>query len=330
MRVLVVGGAGYIGGFASLVLVQRGHEVVVFDNLSTGHREALPQDATFVEGDLEDLPSLNGVLHRYKFDAVMHFSAKALVGESVQAPLSYYRNNVSCTTNLLQAMAQAAVHHFIFSSTAAVFGIPESTPIQEVHPTSPINPYGHSKAMVERILDDVSKATHLRFVSLRYFNAAGAATDGSLGEDHRPETHLIPLVIRAALHPEEGVVNIFGTDYPTRDGTCVRDYIHVLDLAEAHILALEYLLDGGESCCFNLGNGRGFSVKEVIQAAEEVMDASVPVVEAPRRPGDPPVLVASSERIRNVLGWSPQYPSIHQIIGTALRWHASHPNGYGG
>lgn len=328
MRILILGGAGYIGSFVSLLLQQRGHEVVVLDNLSTGHRQAVPQNASFVNGDLSDVSSLEPLFRTYAFHAVMHFSAKSLVGESVEDPLSYYRNNVACTLNLLWAMKEAGVHLFIFSSSAAVFGMPESIPIHETHPCLPINPYGHSKAMVEQILKDVSLANEMRFISLRYFNAAGAALDASLGEDHCPETHLIPRVIRAALNQGEGPVRIFGTDYPTADGTCIRDYIHVLDLAAAHILALEYLKDGRESCCFNLGNGQGFSVREVIRTVEEVIGAPVPIVEASRRPGDPPVLVASSERIRQVLGWRPQYASLHQIVETAWRWHASHPEGY--
>jgi UDP-glucose 4-epimerase len=275
------------------------------------------------------MSSLKAAFHHYTFDAVMHFSARCVVSESVEEPLAYYGNNVTCTMKLLEAMLESRVHRFIFSSSAAIFGVPESIPIQEGHPSVPINPYGHSKAMVEQVLKDVSAATQLRFVSLRYFNAAGAAFDGGLGEDHRPETHLIPRVLCAALRPEEGPVKIFGTDYPTQDGTCIRDYIHVLDLAAVHILALEYLRDGGQSCFFNLGNGRGFSVREVIETAEKVMGTPVPVVEAPRRPGDPAVLVASSQRIQQVLGWRPRYPSLEQIIETARRWHASHPNGYG-
>jgi UDP-glucose 4-epimerase len=331
MNVLIVGGAGYIGSFMNRLLVERGYRTAVLDNLSTGHRSSVGKDTEFIEGDLSDYKLLMDLLGSGRFDAVMHFSAFSLVGESVGNPLKYYYNNVSNTINLLKAMKSSGVRHFIFSSTAAVFGNPEEIPIPEDHPVRPINPYGWSKSMVEQILRDLSVNDELHYVSLRYFNAAGADPEGSMGEDHRNETHLIPLVMKAVLGEVAGgrPLTIFGTDYDTPDGTCIRDYIHVIDLAEAHILALNYLADGGKSEIFNLGNGRGFSVQEVIRTAEKVIGKPVPVVEGERRPGDPAVLVASSEKIKRILGWRPRYADLETIIETAWRWHSNHPGGYG-
>ena len=332
MKVLVVGGAGYIGSMMCRLLVDRGYHTTVLDNLSLGHRAAVVDGVDLIEGDLADMPLLKKIFTSRDIDAVMHFAAFAAVGESVRYPLRYYHNNVANTVNLLLAMKEAGVRYFIFSSSAAVFGSPEEIPIKETHPQRPINPYGRSKLMVEEILRDASAAGDLRFVSLRYFNAAGAWPDGSLGEDHRNETHLIPLALRATLDREAGgrPLTIYGTDYDTPDGTCIRDYIHVLDLAEAHILALNYLCDGGESDFFNLGNGEGFSVMEVIRAAEEVTGRKASVIRGNRRPGDPSVLVAGSEKISSILGWHPRYTGLRTIIETAWKWHSMHPEGYEG
>jgi UDP-glucose 4-epimerase len=331
MNILVAGGAGYIGSFMTRMLVERGYGVTVLDNLTTGHRASVGDGVAFVEGDLADRAALAGLLAEREIDAVMHFSAFSLVGESMGDPLKYYRNNTANTVKLLQAMASAGVRLFIFSSTAAVFGNPLELPITEAHPVSPINPYGWSKCMVEQVLRDTSAASELRYVSLRYFNAAGADAEGRMGEDHRNETHLIPLMLKAILGGSGALphLTIFGDDYDTPDGTCVRDYIHVLDLAEAHVLALEHLAAGGESEIFNLGNGQGFSVKEVIDAAERVTGRKVPVVMGDRRPGDPPVLVAGSDKIRRMLGWDPAHADLEGIIDTAWKWHSTHPDGYG-
>ena len=330
MDVLVVGGAGYIGSFMSRLLTERGYNTTVFDNLSLGHRAALDRKITLIEGDLSDNRLLKRIFTSTNCDAVMHFAAFALVGESVEDPLSYYYNNVSNTVNLLKAMKETGVKYFIFSSSAAVFGNPKEIPIVEAHPQEPINPYGWSKSMVEQILKDACQAYDLRYVSLRYFNAAGAYPDGNMGEDHHNETHLIPLVLKSILGEEAGgkPLKIFGTDYDTPDRTCIRDYIHVLDLAEAHILALEYLVGGGPSQVFNLGNGKGFSVLEVIRTAEKITGRTVPLVKANRRAGDPPVLVAGSEKISQKLGWKPNYAELEAIIETAWKWHSSHPKGY--
>jgi len=330
MNVLVVGGAGYIGSIMCRLLMDRGYHTTVLDNLSLGHRAAVDKRISFVEGDLSDNNLLEKIFTSMKVDAVMHFAAFALVAESVQNPLNYYYNNVANTANLLLAMRKTGVRYFIFSSSAAVFGNPKEIPIIETHPQRPINPYGRSKVMVEEILKDTSTAGDLNFVSLRYFNAAGAYPDGSLGEDHKNETHLIPLTLKATMDKEAGgrPLTIYGTDYDTPDGTCIRDYIHVLDLAEAHILALQYLFDGGKSDFFNLGNGKGFSVLEIIRVAEEVTGKKASVVYGNRRPGDPSVLVASSEKITKILGWQPRYAGIKTIIDTAWKWHSMHPRGY--
>jgi len=330
MNVLVVGGAGYIGSITCRLLMERGYNTTVLDNLSLGHRAAVGNGISFVEGDLADNDLLKKMFTSTRFDAVMHFAAFASVGESVEDPLYYYYNNVGNTVNLLRVMKETGVKYFIFSSTAAVFGNPKEIPIVETHPQRPINPYGWSKSMVEQILKDASRAYDLQYVSLRYFNAAGAHPNGDMGEDHRIETHLVPLVLKAILGKEVGgkTMKIFGTDYDTPDGTCIRDYIHVLDLAEAHILALEYLSEGGSSEIFNLGNGKGFSVLEVIRAAERVTGKKAPVKKVGRRPGDPPVLVAGSEKISRTLGWESKYAELETIIETAWKWHLAHPKGY--
>lgn len=321
MKVLVCGGAGYIGSHMVRALVGHGHEVVVFDNLGTGHREAVPATVPLVVGDLLDAPALAAVFASRPFDAVMHFCALSLVGESVTEPYRYYRNNVAGTLNLLEAMRAARVGRLVFSSTAAVFGNPLADSIDEAHPTAPINPYGASKLMVERILADAAQAHGLRSVALRYFNAAGADPSGEIGEAHAPETHLIPNVLRAALGLGSGGLKVFGDDYPTRDGTCVRDYVHVNDLAAAHLKGLEFMADHEGAHVFNLGNGQGFSVLEVIAAARAVTGADIHFERAPRRAGDPSVLVASSARAGSLLGWTPAFTDIGGIIETAWRWH---------
>lgn len=321
-KILVTGGAGYIGSHAVLALRQAGYEVVILDNLVYGHAdlvEAILQ-VELVVGDTNDRALLDQLFQRHHFDAVMHFAAYAYVGESVSHPDKYYRNNVIGTLTLLEAMVAAGIQQFVFSSTCATYGVPTQVPIPEDHPQAPINPYGASKLMVERILSDFDRAYGLRSVTFRYFNAAGADPQGRLGEDHQPETHLIPLVLLTALgkHPS---VSILGTDYPTADGTCVRDYIHVTDLAEAHILGLEYLLKGGQTDRFNLGNGNGFSVREVIETARRVTGQPIPALEADRRAGDPPALVGGSDRARQVLGWQPQYSDLKEILTHAWNWH---------
>jgi UDP-glucose 4-epimerase len=319
MKVLVCGGAGYIGSHMVRYLLAQGHEPVVFDNLSTGHRPAVGE-APLVVGDLLDSSALAQVLAGARFDAVMHFCARSLVGESVEQPYAYYENNVAGTLNLLQAMQAAGVQRLVFSSTAAVFGQPQGLLIDEQHPTQPINPYGASKLMVERMLADAQRAYGLRSVALRYFNAAGADPSGAIGESHHPETHLLPNVLRAALGQGSGL-KVFGDDYATVDGTCVRDYVHVNDLAAAHLQALGYMDAHEGAHVFNLGNGQGFTVLQVIEAARRVTGADIPFERAPRRAGDPAVLVASSARAREVLGWQPAYRDIDAIIESAWRWH---------
>jgi UDP-glucose 4-epimerase len=320
--ILVTGGAGYIGSHTVLALKQAGYDVVILDNLVYGHRELVEKvlKVELVVGDTGDRPLLDELFQTRKFEAVMHFSAYAYVGESVTDPAKYYRNNVVGTLTLLEAMLAASINKFVFSSTCATYGVPEVLPIPENHPQDPINPYGATKLMVERILADFDVAYGLKSVRFRYFNAAGANPDGLLGEDHNPETHLIPLILLTALGKRE-FISIFGTDYSTPDGTCIRDYIHVNDLADAHILGMEYLLKGGDSEVFNLGNGSGFSVREVIAAAQTVTGLSIPIKECDRRPGDPPVLIGSSEKARTLLGWQPQYPSIQDIVRHAWQWH---------
>lgn len=319
MKVLVTGGAGYIGSHAVRALKQAGDEVVVFDNLIYGHKE-LAQGEPLVVGDLRDEALLRKVFSEHRFDAVMHFAAYAYVGESVQNPAKYYRNNVATTLNLLDAMREAKVNLFIFSSTCATYGEPKESPIPETHPQNPINPYGASKLMVERILQDYDRAYGLKYVSLRYFNAAGADEAGDIGEDHDPETHLIPLTLDAALGRRPHVT-IYGADYDTPDGTCVRDYIHVSDLAQAHLLGLRYLANGGKSDAFNLGNGNGFSVREVIETAEKVTGKAIRVVEGERRAGDPARLVGCAEKAKAILGWEPRFAELETIVATAWKWH---------
>ncbi|MBD0387188.1 MAG: UDP-glucose 4-epimerase GalE [Nostoc sp. C3-bin3] len=320
--ILVTGGAGYIGSHTVLALKQAGYNVVILDNLVYGHRDLVEKvlQVELIVGDTGDRALLDHLFKTRDIAAVMHFSAYAYVGESVTDPAKYYRNNVVGTLTLLEAMLAASVKKFVFSSTCATYGVPEFVPIPENHPQNPINPYGATKLMVERILSDFDVAYGFKSVRFRYFNAAGANPSGLLGEDHNPETHLIPLVLMAALGKRESI-SIFGTDYPTPDGTCIRDYIHVNDLADAHILGLEYLLKGDDSEVFNLGNGSGFSVREVIAAAEQVTGTSIAVEERDRRPGDPPILIGSGEKARTILGWQPQYPSIKDIVAHAWQWH---------
>ncbi|MCX7593362.1 MAG: UDP-glucose 4-epimerase GalE [Fischerella sp.] len=320
--ILVTGGAGYIGSHAVLALLRAGYEVVILDNLVYGHRDLVETvlKAELVVGDTSDRSLLDRLFQSRKIAAVMHFSAYAYVGESVTDPAKYYRNNVLGTLTLLEAMLAASVNKFVFSSTCATYGVPEVIPIPEEHPQNPINPYGASKLMVERVLCDFDVAYDFKSVIFRYFNAAGADPGGLLGEDHNPETHLIPLVLQTALGKRESI-SVFGTDYPTPDGTCIRDYIHVNDLADAHVLGLEYLLKGGDSEVFNLGNGNGFSVREVIDTAKHVTGADIQVTECERRPGDPPVLIGSSDKARKILGWQPQYSSLKEIITHAWQWH---------
>jgi UDP-glucose 4-epimerase len=317
--VLVVGGAGYIGCHMVKELLATGARVVVLDNLSTGNRDLVPM-GTFIRGSASDRQCLRRLFDEHRVDAVMHFAAASLVGESVTAPLDYYRNNVCATTALLDAMVAGGVTRFIFSSSAAVYGEPAGVPIEETHALAPTNPYGATKVTVERLLEECDRAYGLQFVSLRYFNAAGADRSGLLGERHDPETHLIPLVLKVAAGQGEAV-HIYGTDYPTPDGTCIRDYVHVTDLARAHLLALRHLLDGGGSGVYNLGNSRGYSVREVVASARKVTGHPLPVIPCERRPGDPAVLVAASGKIRRELGWSPRFEHLEQIMETAWRWH---------
>ncbi len=319
MAVLVCGGAGYIGSHVNKMLNRMGYDTVVFDNLVYGHREAV-RWGEFVEGDLKNPEEIEAVFAEYPIEAVMHFAAYAYVGESVTDPEKYYFNNVACTLNLLRAMRRHGCNQIIFSSTCATYGEPERVPITEDMPQNPINPYGASKLMVERILKDYETAYSLRFVALRYFNAAGADPEGEIGEDHDPETHLIPLVLDAASGKRTDI-KVFGTDYPTRDGSCIRDYIHVEDLAQAHILALKYLQGGGVSECLNLGNERGTSVLEVIEAVKKVTGKDFRVTLSERRPGDPAVLVGSSDKAKAVLGWEPKYADIETIVEHAWKWH---------
>lgn len=326
--ILVTGGAGYIGSHAVLALQQAGYDVVVLDNLVYGHRDLVESvlNVELVEGDTNDRALLDQLFASRSFAAVMHFAAYAYVGESVSHPDKYYRNNVIGTLTLLEAMVAAGIKQFVFSSTCATYGVPKTVPIPEDHPQAPINPYGATKLMVERILSDFDRAYDFKSVSFRYFNAAGADPEGRLGEDHQPETHLIPLVLMTALGKQDAI-SIFGTDYPTPDGTCIRDYIHVTDLAEAHVLGLNYLLKGGDSQIFNLGNGNGFSVREVIETAQKVTGRSIPAIERDRRPGDPPALVGSAEKARNLLGWNPQYADLEQILTHAWNWHQKRHGG---
>jgi len=323
MNILVTGGAGYIGSIVVEELVKAGERVIVYDNLSQGHRDAVDSQATFIKGELADIVRLEAVFQQHDIEAVMHFASSTLVAESVANPLLYFLNNVACGLNLFEAMLRHGVKKFILSSTANLFAEPERMPIDEEERIVPGSPYGESKFILERMLHWLDKSYGLRYAALRYFNAAGASPD--LGEDHDPETHLIPLVLKVALGQREHI-EIYGTDYPTPDGTCVRDYIHVIDLAQAHILALQALEEG--SRVYNLGNGRGFSVREVIETARQVTGHPIPAIEGPRRPGDPAVLIASSTKISRQLGWQPRYPDLRAIISSAWDWHRKHPHGY--
>jgi UDP-glucose 4-epimerase len=324
---LIIGGAGYIGSHVVKELLSAGHQAVVLDNLSRGHRRAVLSD-DFVLGDLGDPKVLGRIFSGRRIDCVMHFAGLILVGESVRRPLEYYRNNVADTIALLTAMRDHGVNSLVFSSSAAVYGDPDRVPIMEEAAVRPINPYGETKAFVEAILAHCERAHGLRSVSLRYFNAAGADEGGSIGEDHHPETHLIPLVLQVALGKRENI-KIFGTDYDTPDGTCIRDYIHVTDLTGAHILAAEHLLAGGKSAAYNLGSQKGFSVREIIDIAGRVTGHDIPAVESERREGDPARLVASSEKIQAELGWTPRFEDPEKIVTSAWKWHSLHPDGYG-
>ena len=320
--ILVTGGAGYIGSHAALALKNAGYEVIILDNLSYGHQEIVDEvlQLKLIVGDTSDRALLDRLFTTHQIDAVMHFAAYIAVGESVNEPGKYYTNNVASTLNLLEAMLAHDINKIVFSSTCAVYGMPQEVPMSENHPHDPLSPYAASKDMVERILSDFDVAFGLKSVAFRYFNACGADPGGLLGEDHTPETHLIPLALLTALKKRE-TLYIFGTDYDTPDGTCVRDYIHVNDLADAHVLGLEYLLSGGESEIFNLGNGNGFSVREVIETARQVTELEIPAIESDRRPGDAPILVGSSAKVRKMLGWNPKYADLHKIISHAWQWH---------
>ena len=327
MAVLVCGGAGYIGSHAVHVLIEKGEEVIIVDNLQTGHRAALHPKAKFYEGDIRDAAVLDKIFTENDIEAVIHFAANSLVGESMEKPLLYFNNNVYGMQVLLEGMVKHGVDKIVFSSTAATYGEPKRVPIHEDDETNPTNTYGGTKLTMEKMMKWVSRANGVRYVSLRYFNAAGALPDGSIGEDHKTETHLIPLILQVPTGRRDHIT-VFGDDYPTPDGTCLRDYIHVVDLADAHVLALEYLRKGGASDIFNLGNGQGFSVKEMIAAAEKATGRSIKVEIGARRAGDPAQLIASSEKARSVLGWKPQFTDVEQVIGTAWKWHESHPHGY--
>jgi UDP-glucose-4-epimerase GalE len=325
MRILITGGAGYIGSHAVKLFLERGHDVWVYDNLAQGHRGAVPAERLIV-ADLAEAHRLDHAMVEHRIQAVVHYAAFALVGESVKNPSKYYQNNLVNTLGLLDVMRRHGVDRIVFSSTCATYGIPDKVPITEDEKQRPINPYGNAKLAVELALADYAVAYNLGYAALRYFNAAGAAADGSIGEDHDPETHLIPLVLQAILG-QRPAIEVFGADYPTPDGTCIRDYIHVDDLAESHLLALEKLKPGTQ-LKLNLGTGRGYSVREVIRTAEEVTGKKVPVKEGPRRPGDPPALVAAAAKAQQELAWRPRYTDLRPIIETAWNWHRRHPKGY--
>jgi UDP-glucose 4-epimerase len=323
-NILVVGGAGYIGSHMVKDLLGADYDVITLDDLSTGHLELLT-GGEFIEGSLGDTVLLDKLFSTHKISAVMHFAAFSLVGESVEKPLKYYRNNMATTAELLDSMIRHKVKRFIFSSTAAVYGEPVEIPITESHPCNPTNPYGRSKIAVERMLKDCDSAHGLKYISLRYFNASGADESGDIGERHTNETHLIPLILEVANGRRENI-NIFGTNYPTHDGTCIRDYIHVSDLTQAHLLALEALLSGGKSAVYNLGNNRGYSVREVIELARKLTGKPIPAIEADRRPGDPAILIASSDKIKKKLSWKPKFEDLENIIKTAWIWHQKEAN----
>ena len=327
MAVLVLGGAGYIGSHTVYELIEAGRDVVVADNLLTGFRAAVHPKARFYELDIRNRAALDQLFQREHIEGVIHFAASSQVGESMEQPLKYYDNNLWGTICLLESMVAYGVDRIVFSSTAAVYGEPERIPILEADKTEPTNCYGETKLAMEKLMGWTSRAHGLRYVALRYFNACGAHPSGAIGEAHNPETHLIPLILQVP-NGQRTQVSIFGEDYPTQDGTCVRDYIHVCDLAQAHVLALNYLLAGGENNVFNLGNGVGFSVKEVLETARQVTGHPIPAQAAPRRAGDPAQLVASAERAKSILGWQPKYHRLETIVSTAWDWHKKHPNGY--
>lgn len=327
MKILVLGGAGYIGSHTVRELIDAGEEVVIADNLETGHIEAVHPAAAFYQGDIRDRAFVDKIFDSEKIDGVIHFAANSLVGESMTNPLKYYDNNLYGTKVLLESMVAHGVDKIVFSSTAATYGEPESIPILESDRTEPTNPYGETKLSMEKMMKWTGVAHGLRYVALRYFNACGAHVDGEIGEAHNPETHLIPLILQVPNGQREKI-SIYGDDYDTKDGTCVRDYIHVTDLAQAHILAMKYLVDGGESNVFNLGNGVGFTVKEVIETARKVTGHPIPAEVTPRRGGDPAQLIASSAKAKDVLGWNPEHADLEEIIATAWKWHKAHPNGY--
>lgn len=326
MAILVCGGAGYIGSHMVAELLEKGKEVVILDNFQKGHKDAL-MGGKLYEGDLRDKSVLNRVFTENHIEAVIDFAADSLVGESVAEPLKYFNNNVGSTISLLEAMRDHGVKYIVFSSTAATYGEPERTPIKEGDKTEPTNPYGETKLTVEKILKWCDKAYGIKYTALRYFNAAGAHVSGNIGEDHRPESHLIPIILQVALKQREKIM-VFGDDYPTEDGTCIRDYIHVSDLAAAHLLALERLKAGGESRSYNLGNGTGFSVKQVIEVVEKVTGIKINREIAERRAGDPAILIASSDKATEELNWKPRYNSLEDIVSTAWQWHKNHPQGY--
>lgn len=327
MTVLVLGGAGYIGSHAAHQLIREGYDVAVVDNLGTGHRAAVPKEARFYEGDIRDREFLDSVFGKEAVEGVFHFCAYSLVGESVEKPLEYFNNNVYGMQVLLEVMKAHDVDKIVFSSTAAVYGEPEVVPIKEDAKKAPTNPYGESKLMMEKMMHWCHNAYGVNYTALRYFNVAGAQKDGAIGEDHHPETHLIPIVLQTALGQREHIT-IFGDDYDTLDGSCVRDYLHVTDLIDAHILALKYLKQGGESTAFNLGSSQGYSVIEIVEAARKATGKEIKAEMGPRRAGDPSTLIASSDKAKSILGWQPKHDDIHEIIETAWNWHQAHPHGY--
>ena len=327
MKILVLGGAGYIGSHTVYELIDKGDEVVIVDNLETGHIESVHKKAKLYKGDIRDREFIDSVFEKEEIDAVIHFAANSLVGESMTNPLKYYDNNLCGTKVLLESMVAHGIDKIVFSSTAATYGEPEKLPIEENDKTEPTNTYGETKLSMEKMFKWTGLAHGLRFVSLRYFNACGAHKSGEIGEAHAPETHLIPLILQVPNGQREAI-SIFGDDYDTKDGTCVRDYIHVTDLAQAHILAVEYLVKGNESNIFNLGNGVGFTVKEVIETARKVTGDPIKAILSPRRAGDPGTLIASSEKAKKILGWKPEHADLEEIISSAWKWHKGHPNGY--
>ena len=327
ITILVLGGAGYIGSHAVDQLISEGFSVAVVDNLQTGHVESLHKKARFYQGDIRDKEFLESVFLKEEIQGVLHFAANSLVGESMELPLMYFNNNVHGTQVVLEVMGKFGVKHIVFSSSAATYGEPKMIPIRENAATNPESPYGESKLMMEKMLKWCDKAYGMRYVALRYFNVAGAKLDGTIGEDHNPESHLLPLILQTALGQREQLT-IFGEDYDTKDGTCVRDYVHVVDLINAHILALRYLIAGKESTILNLGSSNGFSVKEMVAAARKITRREIPIISAPRRIGDPSTLIAASDKAYQILGWNPQYTDIDTIIESAWNWHCRHPFGY--